>query len=75
MEKHGLHLPAEMLEVYKIQIIEKMKQGYEFADVPCELLVALIERTQAWMRLESDEAKFQQEKDLNGQTDVGRHVH
>lgn len=67
MEQRGFHLPAEMLEVYKIQVIDMMKQGYEFADVPCELLVALIERTQAWMRLEADEAKFEQEKGLREQ--------
>ena len=58
----GFNLPAEMLATYKIQILDKMKQGYDMADVPCELLYALIERTEAWMRLQADEALFEQEK-------------
>jgi len=58
----GFNLPAEMLATYKIQILDKMKQGYDTADVPCELLYALVERAEAWIRLQADEALFEQEK-------------
>jgi hypothetical protein len=62
MDQVGFCLPAEMLEVYKIQVTNKMQQGATSVDVPCELLLALIERSQVWFRLEADERQFQQEK-------------
>ena len=57
----GFHLPAEALATYKVIVLDKMAQGYDVAEVPCELLIALIERTEAWMRLEADAAQFQKE--------------
>jgi hypothetical protein len=67
----GFNLPAEMLATYKIQILDKMRQGYDVADVPCELLVALIERAEAWMRLQADEALFDREKAAHEPTNMG----
>ena len=58
----GFNLPAEMLATYKIKILDKIEQGYDTADVPCELLYALIERVVAWTRLQADEAQFEKEK-------------
>jgi len=60
----GFNLPAEMLATYKIKILDKIEQGYDTADVPCELLYALIERVEAWTRLQADEALFQKEKSV-----------
>ena len=67
----GFNLPAEMLATYKIHILSQMQQGFDTAEVPCELLYALIERTEAWIRLQSDEALFQEEKVSREPTDVG----
>ena len=53
---------SQMLAAYKLKVLDKMRQGYDIADVPCELLYALIERAEAWTRLQSDEALFQREK-------------
>ena len=58
----GFNLPAEMLATYKIHVLDKMQQGYDTAEVPCELLYALIERSEAWIRLQSDEAAFETER-------------
>jgi hypothetical protein len=60
--ENRLNIPAETLETFKAQILDKMEQGYEVADVPCELLVALVERTLAWMRLEENATPPQKEK-------------
>lgn len=61
MEQVGFCLPAEMLEAYKIRVLSQMREGVPSVDVPCELLLALIERSQAWLRLEADERQFEQE--------------
>lgn len=62
MEKIGFNLPAEMLEAYKIKISGQMLEGQTSIEVPGELLIALIERAQAWIRLEADEGEFQEEQ-------------
>ena len=71
MENMHVNLPAEMLEVYKIQVLDKIEQGFDYAEVPCELLLALLERTQAWTRLQSDEVVFEKEKRACEPSDVG----
>ena len=62
MEKIGFSLPAEMLEAYKIKVTGQMLEGQTSIEVPGELLIALIERAQAWIRLEADEREFQEEQ-------------
>ena len=68
MENMRVQLPVELLEVYKIQAQDKLSQGYNYAEVPIELLIGLIERTQAWMQSEAHRRE-------NEPTDVGRHLH
>lgn len=71
MAQISFNVSAEMLEVYKIHILEKIKQGYEYAEVPCELLVALIEGTQALVRQEVDKKRLAAEKEQHGTSNVG----
>jgi hypothetical protein len=70
VEKIGFNLPAEMLEVYKVKVAAQMQQGQTTTDVSCDLLIALIERAQAWIRLEADEREFQKEQ-RNGPSVMG----
>ena len=60
--KHCFNVTAEMLEAYKIKTIDDMRNNQVFVrkgvvstDISVELLLWLIERAQAWERLEHDE--------------------
>ena len=65
MDERGLcfNVPAEMLEAYKVKIMDDIRNGTVPIDldgspsirVPAELLLWLIGRAQAWERLEHDE--------------------
>jgi len=60
--EYCFNVTAEMLEAYKIKITDDISNQRLFIDkgvvatkVPVELLLWLIERAQAWERLEHDE--------------------
>ena len=60
--KRCFNVTAEMLEAYKIKTLDDVKNNQTFirkgvvsTDISVELLLWLIERSQAWERLEHDE--------------------
>lgn len=67
MPRECVNVPTEMLQAYKIKVMNDIKErrvpidhdGSPIVDVPAELLLWLIERAQLWERLEHDERVHQ----------------
>jgi hypothetical protein len=65
-------LTPEMLADAKAEVLDKIEQGFDVADVPCDLLAALIERAYAWEYLQVVRlCRPKQKEGSHEPTDVG----